>query len=200
VSTPHLSGLNLINQLFSHCCKLSKSLCRTAWSSVVLILLYRRQSSANSRVVDETTDGKSLIKSRNKRGSKTVPWGTPEETVVAADDWPSSTTHCVHPAESWLSNHGGGLWPHSVVVSSEVYCAAPCRRPWKSPGEYNPSVLLRLGRLWKVLAGFQLIVASWSHVGNRLIIRLSMCLMIWLWIMCSITLLHTEVNATGRYM
>jgi hypothetical protein len=61
MSTSHLSGLNLINQLFSHCCKLSKSLYRMAWSSVVLILLYRRQSSANSQVVDETTDGKSLL-------------------------------------------------------------------------------------------------------------------------------------------
>ena len=61
MSTSHLSGLNLINQLFSHCCKFSKSLYRMAWSSVVLILLYRRQSSANSQVVDETTDGKSLL-------------------------------------------------------------------------------------------------------------------------------------------
>ena len=73
---------------------------------MVLIILYRRQSSANSRVVDETTDGKSLMKNRNKRGSKMVPWGTPEETVVAADDWPSSTTHCVRPSrklviQSW---------------------------------------------------------------------------------------------------
>jgi hypothetical protein len=33
MSISHLSGLNLINQLFSHCCKLSKSLCRMAWSS-----------------------------------------------------------------------------------------------------------------------------------------------------------------------
>ena len=30
MSISHLSGLNLINQLFSHCCKLSKSLCRMA--------------------------------------------------------------------------------------------------------------------------------------------------------------------------
>jgi hypothetical protein len=35
---------------------------------------------------------------------------------------------CVQ-SESWLSNHGGGVWPHSAVVSIEVYCAAPCRRP-----------------------------------------------------------------------
>ena len=131
--TSHLSGLNLINQLFYHCYKLSKSLCRMAWSSVFLILLCRRESSVNSRVVDETTDGKSLMKSRNKRGPKTVIWETPEETVVAVHDWPSSTTHCMRPAECWLSNHGGGLWPHSVVVSSEVYCAAPYRRPTSKP-------------------------------------------------------------------
>jgi hypothetical protein len=30
MSTSHLSGLNLINQLFSHCCKFSKSLYRMA--------------------------------------------------------------------------------------------------------------------------------------------------------------------------
>jgi hypothetical protein len=43
---------------------------------------------------------------RSKRGPKTMTWGTPEETVVAADDWPSSTTHCVRPSgrlviQSW---------------------------------------------------------------------------------------------------
>jgi hypothetical protein len=81
---------------------------------VVLILLTRTQSSANSRVVDETTDDKSFMKSMNKRGPKTVPWGTPEETVVAADDWPSSTTHCVRPSrklviQSWR-------WPLTSVL------------------------------------------------------------------------------------
>jgi hypothetical protein len=62
------------------------------WSSGDLILLYRRQSSANSLVVDLTDDGKSLIKSRNNRGPRTVSWGTPDETVLADDVWPSSTT------------------------------------------------------------------------------------------------------------
>jgi hypothetical protein len=55
MSTSHLSVLNHINQLFSHCCKLSMSLCRMACSSLVLILLCKRQSPANSQVVDETT-------------------------------------------------------------------------------------------------------------------------------------------------
>jgi hypothetical protein len=62
------------------------------WSSYVLILLYRRQSSANGLVVDLTDDGKSWIKSRNNRGKRTVPWGTPDETVLADNVWPSSTT------------------------------------------------------------------------------------------------------------
>jgi hypothetical protein len=61
-------------------------------SSDVQILLYMRQSSADSRVVDLNNDGKSLIKSRNNRGPRTVPWGTPDETVLAGDVWPSSTT------------------------------------------------------------------------------------------------------------
>jgi hypothetical protein len=49
------------------------------WSSGDLIPLYRRQSSANSLVVD----GKLLIKSRNIRGPR---------NVLVDDVWPSSTT------------------------------------------------------------------------------------------------------------
>jgi hypothetical protein len=76
---------------------------------VVLILLTRRQSSANSRVVDETTDDKSFMKSMNKRGPKTVPWETPEETVVAAMIGHQVLHIVCVQAESWLSNHGDGL-------------------------------------------------------------------------------------------
>ena len=178
MNTSQLSGLNLINHY-----KLSKSLCSMAWSSLVLILLYRRQSSANSLEVDETTDGKWLMKSKNKRGPKTVACGTPTETVVAADDWPSSITHCVRPHRKLVIQSWRWPWPHSVVVSFDVYCFAPCWRPWKSTREYSPSVLLLLyfllGRWWKVLAGFQLIVASFSHVENQLIILVFPC--VWLY-------------------
>ena len=90
MSTSDLSGLNLINQLFSHCCKLSKSLCR-------ILTLFGSNPSMQKTVIC-----KQLMKSRNK----TMPWGTSEETDVAADDWPSSTTHCVRPSrklviQSW---------------------------------------------------------------------------------------------------
>jgi hypothetical protein len=37
----------------------------------------------HGQVLNQTDSAK---KSRNKRGHKTVSWGTPEETVVAADD------------------------------------------------------------------------------------------------------------------
>jgi hypothetical protein len=48
-------------------------------------------------VVDETTDGKSLMKNRSKRGPNTMTWGTPAETVVAADDGPSSKWPYIEP-------------------------------------------------------------------------------------------------------
>ena len=108
--------------MFSHCCKLSKSLCRMAWSSVVLILLTRRQSSANSRVVDETTDDKSFMKSMNKRGPKTVPWETGEETVVAAMIGHQVLHIVCVQAESWLSNHGDGLWPQCCSFIRSLLC------------------------------------------------------------------------------
>ena len=127
------------------------------------------------------------MENMNKRGPRRYPGGLLKKRL-----WQLMIGHqvlhivCVQ-TESWLSNHGGDLWPHCVIFSSEVYCAAPCRRPWKSPGEYKSSVLLRLdfslGRLWKELAGFQLIVASWSHVGNQLIILVCPC--VW-WYDCGL--------------
>jgi hypothetical protein len=62
---------------------------------------------------------------------------------------------CVQ-AEGWLSNHWGSLWPHRVVVSSEVYCVAPC---WESAN--NPSLSMCL-MIWLdyVLHHF---TACWSQ-------------------------------------
>ena len=48
-------------------------------------------------MVDDTVDGKSFMKIEKRSGPKTVPWGTPDETVVATDDWPSSTTRWLRP-------------------------------------------------------------------------------------------------------
>jgi hypothetical protein len=88
-STSHLLGLKAILKP-SPFDLLTVAGCRgssVGWSGSPddLILLYRRHSSANSLVVDLTDDSKSLLKSRNNRGPRTVPWGTPDETVLADD-------------------------------------------------------------------------------------------------------------------
>ena len=61
LKTPHLSGLNCMSQVDSHCCKASRSFCKILVSSELLIFRYSRQSSANSRAVAVTCSGRSLI-------------------------------------------------------------------------------------------------------------------------------------------
>ena len=46
---------------------------------------YSKQSSAKRRTVDSIASVRSLIWHKNRRGPKTVPWGTPESTLTASD-------------------------------------------------------------------------------------------------------------------
>ena len=57
------------------------------------------QSSAKSLTLEEITDGKSLMSSKNRIGPKTVPCGTPESTVTRSDCIPSTTTRCFRKLE-----------------------------------------------------------------------------------------------------
>ena len=57
----HLFGLNCISQSASHVCSLSMSSCNVSASCVLLMLRYRRQSSAKSRTVEETWFGRSFM-------------------------------------------------------------------------------------------------------------------------------------------
>lgn len=41
-----------------------------------------------------TDDGKSFMKTKNRRGPRTDPWGTPLTTGIGLDTSPSSTTYC----------------------------------------------------------------------------------------------------------
>ncbi|KAH3796132.1 hypothetical protein DPMN_149699 [Dreissena polymorpha] len=54
--------------------------------------LYMTQSSANRRTLDFTDEGRSLMKSRNRRGPRTDPLGTPEITGAMVEVAPSTTT------------------------------------------------------------------------------------------------------------
>ena len=51
-------------------------------------------SSAKRKILQlsETTFGRSLIKKENKRGPRTLPYGTPDATTLAADENPLTTT------------------------------------------------------------------------------------------------------------
>ena len=71
-----------------------RSCCSTTWSSMLLMTLYTKASSAKSlmEVTESTTDGMSFIYRRNGSGPNTVPCGTPEVTGEYSDFTPSHTT------------------------------------------------------------------------------------------------------------
>ena len=90
----HLSGRNFICQVVSHCSRASMSFWSCKQSSLVVIGRKIKLSSANS-LVEEPGDmdsGRSFIYSKKRRGPRTVPCGTPEETVTESEEAPSSST------------------------------------------------------------------------------------------------------------
>ena len=93
----HLAALKLIPHFEPQFSSKFRSFCRAIWSCLFLISLslYTRQSSVKSLTLEEITDGRSLMCSKNKIGPKTVPCGTPESTVTRSDCIPSTTTRCL---------------------------------------------------------------------------------------------------------
>ena len=77
-------------QSFAHISSCSKSACSFWWPFAVLIVLYSKQSSANNLIEDVTLSGRSFMWQRNSIGPSTMPWGTPESTVVSFDFSPST--------------------------------------------------------------------------------------------------------------
>ena len=53
-----------------------------------------RLSSTMSLTVEQMVSGMSLMQTRDSKGRRTVPCGTPEVTSVALECTPSSTTSC----------------------------------------------------------------------------------------------------------
>ena len=99
----HFPGLNSICQSFSHCSSDDRPDWRACWSLSVVVLLNRRQSSANSLVQEECTkSGRSLMYERKRRGPRTVHWGTHDVTFAWEECIPSSRTSCVLSAKNDL--------------------------------------------------------------------------------------------------
>ena len=71
-----------------------RSFCSVAESSLVLMVLHSKLSSAKSLmcVPLEMLESMSLMYARNRRGPRTVPWGTPERTGAGEDAAPSTRT------------------------------------------------------------------------------------------------------------
>ena len=92
--TVHFSGFNDICQSFSHFSSAARSSCRVMVSWRDVIRLYKRESSAKSRMSDLVQSGMSLMKVRNRRGPRTVPCGTPERTSAVVDVFPSMMSLC----------------------------------------------------------------------------------------------------------
>ena len=83
--TSHLSGLNSTSQsplMFAVCICLS---CNVSASCVVLMLRHRSQSSAKSRMVEETWFGSSFMLQMKRMGQVQIPVGTPEVIGTGED-------------------------------------------------------------------------------------------------------------------
>jgi len=84
--------------------------------------LYSRESSARRWHGDLSCSGRSLICARNRRGSSTVPLGTPDVTGADLDEAPSSYTCWLQ----WLRK----LFIHCRVLFRMPYCWSFRRRRW----------------------------------------------------------------------
>ena len=91
-STKHFLALNCICQLSCHSESVFKSVCKRSTSESSWMGRYITQSSANKRTSDVILSGRSFIYAKNKRGPRTVPWGTPDLTCTHCEWSPSTTT------------------------------------------------------------------------------------------------------------
>ena len=69
----HLLGLNCIPHLFAHCFRISRSFCRTNWSSGLCISWYIKQSSAKSSQMELSFRG-TFTPWNFCSGGTSVPW------------------------------------------------------------------------------------------------------------------------------
>jgi len=113
----HFSTLKSKWQFFDHSIRRFRSWCRRAPSFSLDILWLTFVSSANISILLRNHSGKSLTKSKNSRGPKTEPWGTPLKTVAQSDE---ETSYRVNYVPVW----GQKLYKTDENAQS-VGCSSP---------------------------------------------------------------------------
>jgi len=167
-----------------------------------LIVRYRIQSSANNLISERMSLAMSLMYSKNNKGPRTVPCGTPDETV-RQDDWvPFSVTR-------WRRDERKDSTHRKVPPHMPYQWSFTKRRLWGTESkafEKSKTAMSVLVPESRLLA--QSSIAKTSYVSqewpalkpcwrgdkilfdsrNRLILE---------WMICSKTLLQMHVNDTG---
>ena len=82
IITEHLEALNFMFHLSCHDSRDVRSACKESVCISFSTSLYTNQSSANSLVWLFSRSGRSLIYIRNSNSPSTVPWGTPDRTLL----------------------------------------------------------------------------------------------------------------------
>ena len=162
-----------------------------------------RQSSANNRVWDLTASGRSLMWQRKRSGPNTVPWGTPESTLVWLELHPSTTT-CIllsvrkERSQSWME-------PLMPYLSSFWR-----RRSWGTVSNaFEKSNIAKSICLpeSKDVSRSCTVVMSWVSVEYPALKPWFRCVrifcdskweMMWMKMMCSSVLQDTDVSEIGR--
>ena len=88
----HVDGLNFICRLSCQCFNSNKSVWSLLQSSSLKMIPYKSASSAKSLTEDYKFCGKFFTYNKNNNGSRTVPCGTPDVTMMDFDWLPLQIT------------------------------------------------------------------------------------------------------------
>ena len=144
---------------------------------------------------------------RNKRGLRTVPWGTPDVTGLVSDDFPSRMTVCsrcdrndsihprvlpVIPIASTCSLSNRRLW---AILSNAFAKSSRMASVWVLPSsDFNKAFAER-----RSCDSHERLFLKPCWALSKMLFK-AKCLMTWELTICSMTLEHIEVRDIGRYM
>ena len=121
--TLHLFGWNLNSHLSDHFASMSKSFCRTTWSSGLLILLKILDSSANMYTFQFILEGRSFMYRTKRIGPNTLPCGIPLVTFAQSEWAPFTCTCCMRSVRKACTHRS--VWPvipNDLILPNSLRC------------------------------------------------------------------------------